>query len=216
MDLEEYNKVKNMNYDEYCLYLQNKYGKAKGYYCTPKGNKHNIGRTSEGLVIHHVKEDEMIMLSNPTFARLAPYEFQSPDNLVYCNYLEHLLLHVLIVEKSVENAEVMPFGLGGIMFFLVPELNDWYSGYYKNSSKEGWRRNCYEVVKDNEDTYLEILWRYIDYVDLNSLIIFPANLGQYNPDNLLSSFNESFGLWKSSKNKRIYGKIQALIDKVRQ
>ena len=53
-------------------------------------------RTKEGLFAHHKMEDRMVMLSEKLIAMMFPFEWQQKHNIVYCDYLEHLLLHVLI------------------------------------------------------------------------------------------------------------------------
>lgn len=131
MDLREYEIVKNMTYIEYCDYLQHKYGIGKYAYMTKSWNKNNNAtRTKEGLLIHHKFEDHAIMLSSKEYAMKHPFEWQLAENLVYCDYLEHLLLHVLICKfpskTRVKNNEV---GVGGVVNFLVPLLNDIYSGW---------------------------------------------------------------------------------------
>ena len=50
----------------------------------------------EGLEVHHVGEDNYPNLSDIKYALTAPWEEQLPDRLVYCNLLEHTLLHTLI------------------------------------------------------------------------------------------------------------------------
>ena len=140
MNLEEYNKVSSLNYKEYCKYLQDKHGIGKYNYMYPSWYKNQkASRTKEGLVNHHIFEDTAILLSNPIFAKKYPYEWQEAKNLVYCDYLEHLYLHILICEK--EMLKEMPGiqGLGGIVSFIVPTLNDVYSGY---KSSLQWQENC--------------------------------------------------------------------------
>lgn len=57
MNINEYNKIKNLNYDEYCNYLKEKYGEAKVDYLTPRRKKNKkISRTKEGLFCHHINE----------------------------------------------------------------------------------------------------------------------------------------------------------------
>ncbi|MBR6517682.1 MAG: hypothetical protein IKT40_12700 [Bacilli bacterium] len=60
----------------------------------------SIRRIEEGLIIHHVAEDKFYDLSNKYKADIMPKELQYPDQLVYCNMLEHFLLHILICEKN--------------------------------------------------------------------------------------------------------------------
>ncbi len=97
MDMSEYQKVRNLTYLEYCDYLQDKYGIGLADYMTKSYNMNpKCKRTKEGLIAHHKKEDTMIMLSTKAFAQICPFEWQKKENIVYCDYLEHLLLHVLI------------------------------------------------------------------------------------------------------------------------
>ena len=44
------------------------------------------------------------MLSNPQFAITQPYEYQLGKNLVYCNLLEHLILHMKITDDFIDVA----------------------------------------------------------------------------------------------------------------
>ena len=95
MNLEEYNKVKDFTYLEYCDYLQTKYGIGICDYMTKAYNKKpKISRSKEGLFVHHKFEDHAILLSNKRFAMSNPFEWQLAENMVYCDYLEHLLLHL--------------------------------------------------------------------------------------------------------------------------
>ncbi|WP_051437270.1 hypothetical protein [Williamsoniiplasma lucivorax] len=63
---------------------------------TKKNTK--ITRGKDGLNIHHLDEDKAIMLSTSAFAQENPYDWQKAERLVYCNLLEHLVLHIKIFE----------------------------------------------------------------------------------------------------------------------
>ena len=70
MDINEYKKVENFDYLEYCDYLQKKYGIGLCDYMTKNWNKNKkISRTKDGLYAHHKYEDHAILLSNPEFAK---------------------------------------------------------------------------------------------------------------------------------------------------
>ena len=104
MTITEYESIKALNYLEYCDYLQNKYGIAKCNYMSPAYNKNpKISRSNEGLFAHHKYEDHAILLSNKKFAMKNPYEWQFAENIVYCDYLEHLYLHILICENPAKD-----------------------------------------------------------------------------------------------------------------
>ena len=117
MTLTEHNKVKGFNYEAYINYLHRKYGVPKDsyfvfsktgewvYISTSTSKKflmknQNIRRLKEGLIIHHVAEDVYYDLSNKYKADLYPKVYQEADFLVYCDLLEHLLLHIMIFEKN--------------------------------------------------------------------------------------------------------------------
>lgn len=156
---EEYKKELNMNYDDLCNYLKEKYGCVKyPYFCTEKmrsRNQRNM-RTKEGLYCHHIDEDKGDNLSNPDFAIKYPKEYQQPDRLVYCNILEHLILHVKI---CLIRKKVMP----AILAFIPSEINDFYNGY---KSVKPYHEKLYKPLIDNEDVYLDI----IKYLKLNMKI----------------------------------------------
>lgn len=192
MKLNEYNQIAMLNYRDYCDYLKQKYGPATCDYFTKSFNKNQkVTRTSEGLVCHHICEDKAIMLSTPEFAKRNPFEYQLAYNLVYCDYLEHLFLHILICENP-DPDTVELVGHGGVTNFLVPELNDVYSGWKTNQK---WRAICHSKIIDDKETYFELIKRYKHN--------FPKI-------DLCKSFNESFGLWENKNNEVIYNIIKSL------
>ena len=197
MDLKEYEKVKNYTYLEYCDYLQQKYGVGLCDYMKPDWTKNNtkVTRTKDGLYVHHKYEDHAILLGKPEFAKNNPYEWQKKENLIYCNLLEHLLLHQLICEYPAENKTIKEkVGNGGIVQFIVPELNDVYSGWI---SKKAWEQNCHRAIINNKDVYLLILKRYKDFHNNDPFAIL----------HLLKSHNEQFGTWANENNSDLYKEI---------
>lgn len=162
MDINEYEEIKNLNYLQYCEYLQKKYGIGICDFMTENWNpKQKCKRTKEGLIAHHKYEDHAIMLSNREYAKKNPFEWQKAENIVYCDYLEHLFLHILIYEnpaKDSNDGEVC--GIGGVINFLIPELNDIYSGF---EPKQIWKKNLYNKVKNDKNVYLVLVKRFKDY-----------------------------------------------------
>jgi len=197
MNLVEYEKIKNYNYLEYCDYLQQKYGIALCDYMTKSWNKNKkITRTKDGLYAHHKYEDHAILLSNPEYAKKNPYDWQLRENIIYCDLLEHLFLHILICENPSENRNTNEkVGLGGIVNFIVPELNDVYSGWV---SKQTWQTNCHNVIINDKDVYLTLLKRFKVFYDNNPFII----------KKLYCSWNEQFGIWSSKNNYKLYTEIK--------
>lgn len=200
MNMNEFMKVKEMTYSEYCDYLQGKYGIGVADYMTKSFNKNSkCSRTSEGLIAHHKAEDKMIMLSTKAFAEMCPYEWQLKENIVYCDYLEHLLLHVLICKyPSPEKLPIADVGIGGVVNFIVPELNDLYSGW---ETRQVWRRNCHRLVENNKDVYLAILKIFIDYIKSER---------NFNSSILCTSYNERFGGWSREQSIKLYAEIDQL------
>ena len=199
MNLQEYNKVKDFTYRQYCEYLQNKYGKAVCAYMTPAFNKRQkVTRTNEGLYCHHIYEDHAIMLSNKNWAQKNPYEWQLPENLCYCDLLEHLLLHILICEYPSSDKNLLEaVGIGGVLNFIVPELNDVYSGY---ESGLAWQRKCHSIIKENKDVYLELIKRvkklecYSGYVE----------------EDIYRSMGAIYGTWSNRQNKKLYEELKKI------
>ena len=198
----EYMKVASMNYQEYCAYLQDKYGVPKYDYMTKSFNKNpKVSRTKEGLVVNHMDEDKMIMLSQKEFAQLFPFEWQTKEHLVYCDYLEHLFLHILICENpSPEREPSVDVGIGGVINFIVPELNDVYSGW---QTKEAWRKACHDKIIEDIGVYKTLLFRFIMWYKEN---------GGKDRNFLFTSFNEKFGLWSKEKNKELFFNIYMMWD----
>ncbi len=200
MDISEFIKVENYTYEEYCDFLQCKYGIGKYDYMTKSWNKNpKCTRTKEGLLAHHKFESHAIMLSTKAYAMKNPFEWQQAKNIIYCDYLEHLFLHVLICEfPSAEKNDFESVGIGGVVNFIVPELNDFYSGWVTNQE---WRRNCHNLIKNDKDVYFAILKRFKKIYTVDEISIV---------DRMCRSFNESYGLWSSKKNKAIYRKIKSI------
>lgn len=156
-----YESMLKTNYQDIVSALLKKYGSAKHNYFKDTARKIKnplVTRTNEGLFCHHIDEDKAIMLCNDKFAVNNPFEYQKADRLVYCNLLEHLLLHVKIAENPSPDANENELpGIGGAINFICKDLNDIYSG--KKFSDE-WRKNVADKVKDNFDDYIIIL-RYL-------------------------------------------------------
>lgn len=200
MNLVEYNKAKDFKYLDYCNYLQIKYGIGKDYYFTKSWNKSKkITRTSEGLIAHHKMEDRAIMLGNKEFAMNNPYEWQSPENIVYCDYLEHLFLHILICENpSPYKNKNEAVGIGGVINFIVPELNDFYSGW---RSTQKWKINCLDLIKNDKKVYLTLLKRF-----KHNCKHYPF----YTKDCLYTSMGAMHGVWDAKNNFELFEEIKEL------
>ena len=155
-----------MTYKKLVNYLLDKYGSVPYSYFRNdsfKSKNPKNSRSKEGLIIHHIDEDKAIMLANPRFAVLNPFEYQNAERLLYCNYIEHLILHIKIAEEPRNkhaNVRELP-GIGGAVNFIVPELNDYYMGF---DYQQEWRIKAFELVKENYNDYIQLLkylWKVI-------------------------------------------------------
>lgn len=198
----EIEKMLMLNYEECCNYLKEKYGLiTKNYFTneTCKNQTSSIKRTKEGLYIHHIDEDKAIMLSTREYALKNPFSYQYGERLVYCNLLEHLVLHIKIIQyPNKEKNPIENVGVGGVFSFIIPELNDFYSGI---KFKLEWKNKVLEVVKNHKKEYfmcLEFLFKNFD---------FPLQL-------YLKSFNAYFlSEWSEENNKELYKEISDLYSK---
>lgn len=200
MNMTEYNQVKDMTYLQYCDYLQGKYGIGHANYMTKSFNPNpKCKRTKEGLIAHHKAEDKMVMLSTKEVAEMFPYEWQLKENIVYCDYLEHLLLHVLIcIYPSPDQEPIADVGIGGVINFIMPELNDLYSGW---ETKQPWRKNCHDLVINDKDVYLAIMKQFVKWVKAGR---------KADKTMLHRSYNEAYGIWDSKRNEMIYKELDKL------
>lgn len=160
--MEYYISFLSKSYDEYCVYLLDKYGvAADDYFSKPsyerfkKGeikapSKKKITRTNEGLYIHHIDEDKQILIAEPKAILKfdIPFSYQEKERLVYCNLIEHAILHVLIAVKDVEEGtrgkDFQAHGIGGYVNFIRPQLIQWLIKGVE--SKITWQVNCRNAV----------------------------------------------------------------------
>lgn len=165
-----YKQMLNSSYGDIVKYLLKKYGAAKHDYfkdmaCTTKNSQ--VSRTAEGLYCHHIDEDKAIMLSNDQYAAANPFDYQKASRLVYCNILEHLLLHVKIAAEHADaTTEGEILGIGGAVNFICKELNDIYAG---KEFEDEWRKKIATAVKDNFEDYITVLRYLWDLVEKNPM-----------------------------------------------
>ncbi len=160
MNKQEIQYEFNMNYLELCDYLKAKYGTINEPFfvnANCKTPNRNIKRSNEGLFIHHIKENEGADLTKTENAKYYGYEFQQGNNLVYCNLLEHLILHYKITNEyfSCESAKKTKslLGIGGLIQ-IIYDLNDLFDGY--DYSRIQYIKSK-EILSDNYFDYLNLL-----------------------------------------------------------
>lgn len=158
MNMSEYMAVKDYSYDEYCQYLNKKYGAVRNTY-----GKKGCTRPEDGLFVHHVREDQIASLSNNKIRKANNPILQEPQNLVYCNYLEHLLLHIKIGELTACGRNL---GLVGPFVYIIPALRVFFENGHKNPKVNP---KYFEVIANDGDVFEELLIRYnqlIEDIDL--------------------------------------------------
>ncbi len=164
-----YDELLTKSYSQIVEVLLNKYGRAIGDYfvnetCRSKNRK--ISRTNEGLFCHHIDEDKAILLSNDQYAVNNPFKYQRADRLVYCNFLEHLLLHIKIAEEpknAYANKNELQ-GIGGAVNFIVKQINGFYGGQIPTVE---YLAIAMSVIENDYPTYIKMLKRLWDIVKSN-------------------------------------------------
>lgn len=158
-----------MSYSQLVDYLKGKYGHAQyDYFTTPafRSKNQKARRTSEGLYCHHIMERIGANLGNERVASLYPFEWQEKEYLVYCNALEHLLLHFRIdVIRQSEHfsfpSEISVLRNPGTLLVLA-DINDLYM---QKGTITKWRQRCYEEIRENYSDYIVLLKSYLNYWD---------------------------------------------------
>lgn len=141
----EYSQLLDVTYSQAVAYLLNKYGAVTDDYYKEKSytrflngeiksiSKGKYTRASQGLYCHHISEDKFQNLSDLRFISefKYSYNYQKKENLVYCDLIEHLILHAIITKES--NGQ---FGVAGLCQMIKPTVIDWYIGEY--NPKPAW------------------------------------------------------------------------------
>lgn len=147
------------DYKDYVMYLLNKYGPVPYDYFNESYDNVNSAknsRTKDGLEIHHIDEDQYLYLSSPKWCQYqrVPMECQKANRLVYCNKLEHLILHLRILEDY-HSHEIETYYKFGIKT-LISKINDYFE-YTDDNLPNDWTKNMILAIKDKFDVYLLLL-----------------------------------------------------------
>ena len=160
MNLLEFERVNNMAYLEYCDYLQSKYGIGVCDYFNENWSANSkCKRTKEGLFAHHKAELYAPQLSDKKQAQNFPFEWQTAKWIVYCDYLEHFLLHIMICKAPKPINKNQRVGAVGITHYIAPTLFQLYSG---DVPEKGWQTTCFDKIKNDKDVYLELLKMFFE------------------------------------------------------
>lgn len=149
--MDDYFELLNMNYESAVSFLLDKYGpatddyfKEKSYERFLKGeiksiSRGNTSRTLEGLYCHHINENKYLKMADVNYIKRQkiPFSLQTKDKLVYCDLIEHAILHT-IISRETKNS----YGRPGLDTYLIPNIIDWY--IEGNVPTQQWQLNCYK------------------------------------------------------------------------
>lgn len=161
---QEYRKLLLKVYDEVVEFLLQKYGPAKDDYYREESyqrfmngeiksiTKGKHSRTIEGLYCHHIDENKYLNLTNMNFIQKQNVSFKHHrrDRLVYCDLIEHAILHVLIAKET-----ELKLGYPGYFIFLVPNIINWY--FDENIPEQEWEKKCYYKSYLNPEEAFNVL-----------------------------------------------------------
>lgn len=186
--LEEYEKQINMSYDELVEYLLNKYGpSSEDYFLESSYEKFLKGinkgitngkhaRTSEGLYCHHIDENKFKSLCCSNFIKLqnVPFDYQRKDRLVYCDLIEHAILHILIAvedkRKGKWEKDELKLGIGGYIDYLRPRIINYYMKGFIPSYE--WKQNIKNKIKLSKNEIRKL----VDKMDERLMNDYPITL----------------------------------------
>lgn len=163
-----YKKLLNLSYSDAVQSLIEKHGGVvDNYYKEKSYNKFLNGeiktiaygkytKSKEGLYCHHIMENEYENISSKRYIAQYkyPYEYHHKENLVYCDLIEHLILHALITKET--NGDR---GVQGLVRYIMPIVEEWYIEEYE--PEDLWMKLCRERAFLSED-YIEKLLSDID------------------------------------------------------
>jgi hypothetical protein len=164
IDKCEIEKELSMTYEELVSFLLEKYGNAKyDFFCnyTCKSKNPKVRRTKEGLFCHHIDEKIIPLLCKQECARKFSYDYQKADRLVYCNILEHLILHIKIYEFSKRKKakkKKKSTSIGGILT-ISQQINDYFDGVI---FKEEYLIKTFELIENNFEDYINVLTYFLN------------------------------------------------------
>jgi len=159
--VDSYYKLLELSYDGAVEYLLNKYGAVIDDYYREnsyarflkdeiKGiSRGKFTRTNDGLYTHHIDEYSKLNLANYRYIKhfKYPYKHQKKERLVYCDLIEHAILHVLIIKETHrDETDFNPFKHSlsrppGYETYLQPNIILWYIDNIKPEKQ--WEINCY-------------------------------------------------------------------------
>ena len=168
MDSAEIKRQWEMTLQEQYKYLKEKYGPVPENYfldvnCTRQSKKN--ARGNEGLFVHHDYEYDINNplvnnLSKAEVAKQFDYMYQHAENLTYCNYLEHLMIHLKI--NLLRKEQLGHYINDGVVNFMLPELNDWYKYLF---DLKPWQQVAFRLIEDNYSDYCMLVEDWLARLD---------------------------------------------------
>lgn len=166
--LDEYLNLLNLDYDEAIDLLLKKYGEANDDYFREKSYQKFLDgeikaitqgkykRTKEGLYCHHIAENKYIDMTKGPYIKMQniPFKYQTKEYLVYCNLIEHMILHVIITKETGGQ-----FGKGGYVNFTRPLVNQWMIEEF--DPKPAWMK----AAKERAFLSKEDAQKLLNYID---------------------------------------------------
>lgn len=220
---KSYMALFEMDYEKAICHLLKKYGPVKDDYYREKSyfkflndeiksiTKGKYSRTSEGLYCHHIYENEELMLSNINIIKYMklPYYYQKKENLVYCDLIEHAILHILIADETNHK-----YGYAGYITYMESIIKDWY---IKNlSPKPDWMKACKERAY-LPPSYIRKIISKIDYILSNNKIVNKQIAEEKKKINTIKETNRKRKLPSLLKYKYLYkNRFDDLVKKERE
>lgn len=177
MLIQKYSLIRDLSYESFIKRLLEKYGPVEENYYTNNFIKIKNKRfEQEKLYRHHIKENEIAGLSEYKIAKNSPFEYQLAKNLVYCNLLEHIYLHILIGEQN------KGLGFGGAQI-LIAQANDYHWSEEEQKFLELLKERCrnslsaYETLLEHNATLFYELDETLQTSD-RALVVLGTGLGK--------------------------------------
>lgn len=175
--IEYYRKLLDSTYYDAVQQIKDANGECRGDYYNEKSfNNYIDGKNKKprhgkkvrqglkGLEIHHIDENKVANLSSlekiKNDKEAQKFEHQKQERLVYCDLLEHIILHALIA-KETNNS----FGYEGYES-LYSKVNNWVEG--TKLPKADIDKKSYERIGLTQEEKVTFLAEVVKYVPLKN------------------------------------------------
>lgn len=214
-------KLLDLSYIDLVQHLIQKYGEARDDYYRENSYKRflkgeiksitkgKFARSKEGLFCHHVYENKSLKLSDIDFIKKNkyPYRYQKKENLVYCDLIEHLILHAVIAKET--NLE---FGFPGFSAYIAPMIIEWYID--EKIPSPPWQQVARTKAIVTPEEAIEILYQANKSIGKS----FPRTLNKYLEEEQRKS-EEQAKKWeefREKRRKRTQEEFDKIVKKIRE